>query len=652
MVNRLLPPERLVDVGLGSLGFARRVARARGLAVLSLSSALGAAWLLGVAAVCRFFGPSVCGHLFLLPVRGANREPGRGRYTPLMKQVSAITLAVLLTLPAQAASRAPARAPKVMVASTSDIASEIGADIMRKGGNAIDAAVAVGFALAVTWPSAGNLGGGGFMLIRKADGTEEALDYRERAPLAAHRDMYLDEAGNVIPRLSLEGYKAVGVPGTVAGLALAHQRHGKLRWADLVEPARRLAADGFTVNQFLARSLRSESTQRKMAQFPESRRIFQRNGRYYEMGDSFVQPELAAVLARIAADPRDFYEGKTARAIAAAMKAGGGIITLEDLRRYEPTVRKPLRGFYRGHEILTMPPPSSGGIALLEMLNMLERYDLRAMGWQSARYLHTIVEVMRRAFADRAAHLGDTDFVEVPVGVLLSRAWADWRVRDLKAARATPSAEIATGNPSERESLETTHYTLVDADGNVVSSTYTLNDSYGAGVTADGTGILLNNEMDDFTSKVGVPNDYGLIQGEANAIAPKKRPLSSMTPTIVLKDGKPFFAVGSPGGPTIINTVLQVILNVVDFEMDIQQAVEAPRIHHQWLPDHIYWERFGISPDTRALLESMGHAFRPVPGASRLPSDIGDAQGVMIDPKSGMRMGASDPRLGGEPVGW
>jgi gamma-glutamyltranspeptidase/glutathione hydrolase len=453
--------------------------------------------------------------------------------------------------------------------------------------------------------------------------------------------------------MSTEGYRAVAVPGTVAGLALAHKRHGKLKWEVLVEPARKLAAEGFEVNYHLARSLRYDSTIERMANFPESRRIFQRDGRYYEMGDTFVQPELAAVLARIRSNPRDFYEGETARLIAADMKASGGIITLEDLRTYEPTIRKPLRGTYRGHEILTMPPPSSGGIALLEMLNMLEAYDLESLGWHSAQYTHTVAEVMRRAFADRAAFLGDADFVKVPVAALTSAAFAAERRKTINPLEASPSREAGAGNPAPYESPDTTHFTIVDREGNVVSNTYTLNDSYGSGVTAKGTGILLNDEMDDFTAKVGVANDYGLIQGEANAIQPKKRPLSSMTPTIVLKDDKPYFAIGSPGGPTIINTVLHVIVNVIDFGMDIQQAVSAPRFHHQWLPDQLYWEAFGVSPDTRNTLEKMGHTFRNIPGMSRaLPSDIGDAQGVLIDPKTGVRMGASDPRLGGVAVGW
>jgi gamma-glutamyltranspeptidase/glutathione hydrolase len=564
------------------------------------------------------------------------------------------TLALLLlaTMPLLAASREPLRGRHAMVASTSEIASRVGAEVMRKGGNAVDAAVAVGLALAVTWPSAGNLGGGGFMLLRKADGTAEAIDYRERAPLAASRDMYLDAQGNVVKGMSTVGYRAVGVPGTIAGLALAHKRHGKLKWADVVEPARKLAAEGFPINYHLARSLRVESTVEKLKAFPESRRIFQRDGRFYEMGDTFVQPELAAVLARIKNDPRDFYEGQTAKLVVADMKANGGIVTAEDLRTYEPTIRKPLHTTYRGYEILTMPPPSSGGIALIEMLNMLETYDLKAMGWGSARYTHTVVEVMRRAFADRAQFLGDTDFVKVPVSALVNPKYAAERRASIDPDHASKSTEVGAGNPAPYESPETTHFTIVDGDGNIVSNTYTLNDSYGSGATAKGTGFLLNDEMDDFTSKAGVPNDYGLIQGEANAIAPKKRPLSSMTPAIVLQDGQPFFAIGSPGGPTIINTVLQVILNVVDFGMDMQEAIEAPRFHHQWLPDVIYWEQFGLNPDTRAALERMGHAFRPIPGASRTPSELGDAEGVMIDRTTGIRLGASDPRLGGAPAGW
>ena len=565
-----------------------------------------------------------------------------------MKRSIALALLLLLaTSNLLAASRQPVRAPHGMVASTSEIASRVGADVMKRGGNSVDAAVAVALALAVTWPSAGNLGGGGFMLIRLPDGTTEAIDYRERAPLAATREMYLDANGNVIKGASTQGWKAVGVPGTVAGLYLAHKRHGKLPWASLVEPARKLAAEGFVANFHLARSLRSKDTIEKLAPFAESRRIFQRDGRFYEMGERVVQPDLAKTLQRIEEHGADgFYRGETARLLVAAMQANGGIITAKDLATYEPTIRQPLRGTYRGYEVITMPPPSSGGIALLEMLNMLEPYDLKAMGWHSSQQVHTVAEVMRRAFADRAEFLGDTDFVKVPVTELLSRAYADERRKTIDDAHASTSREVGAGKPSGYESPQTTHFTIIDGAGGVVSSTYTLNDGYGSGVTAQGTGFLLNDEMDDFTSKPGVPNDYQLIQGEANAIQPKKRPLSSMTPTIVLKDGKVAFAIGSPGGPTIINTVLQLILNVVDYGMDIQAAIDAPRFHHQWLPDELYWEELEFNRDTRDALERRGHHFR------EKATSLGDAQGIAVEAATGMRMGASDPRLGGVPVGY
>lgn len=540
----------------------------------------------------------------------------------------------------------PVRARHGIVASTSPIASRVGAEVLQRGGNAIDAAAAVGLALAVTWPSAGNLGGGGFMMIRRASGDTEIIDYRERAPLAASRDMYLDKDGNVIKDASTVGYKAIGVPGSVAGLALAVERHGKLKWADAVEPARRLAADGFDVTYHLARSLRASDD--LLARFPESKRIFLRDGRTYDEGEKFVQPELAATLARLKAKgPREFYEGDTARMIVEDVKANGGLITAEDLKTYEPTVRKPLRGNYRGYEILTMPPPSSGGAALLEMLNMLERYNLAEMESNSSDAIHLMVEIERRAFADRAAFLGDTDFVNgVPISGLVAKDYAANLTKTIKADRATPSGEIREGNPVAYESPETTHFTVVDEEGNVVSNTYTLNNSYGSGVTARGTGVLLNNEMDDFTSKTGVPNAYGLLQSENNAIAPRKRPLSAMTPTIVLKDGKVYFAIGSPGGPTIINTVFQVIVNVLDYGMNLQQAIDAPRYHHQWMPDHIRWEPYGLNADTRKALEARGHKFADKPGY------MGDVEGVMIDPQTGMRLGASDPRLGGAAVGY
>ena len=569
-------------------------------------------------------------------------------YTPRMTaRLTAFVLLLALATAAYPASREPVRARHGMVASTSEIASRVGAGILKKGGNAVDAAVAVALALAVTWPSAGNIGGGGFMVIRKADGTAEALDYRERAPMAATHDMYLDAMGNIIKGASTEGYKAVGVPGTVAGLALAHKRHGHLPWRELVEPAVRLARDGFTVNYFFANTLRGKTSNARLTKFAESRRIFLNDGKPVAEGERFVQPELARTLERIRLHGADgFYRGETARLLVEDMKSHGGLITAKDLESYVPTVRKPLLGTYRGYDIITMPPPSSGGIALLEMLNMLETRDVKGAGHNSAASVHLLTEVMRRAFADRASYLGDADFVKVPVAGLTDRNYALSRLSDFEAEHASSSKTVGAGKPPGYESAETTHFTIVDGEGSVVTSTYTLNDTFGSGVTVKGAGFLLNDEMDDFTSKPGVPNDYQLIQGEANAIAPHKRPLSSMTPTIVLKDGKLFFAVGSPGGPTIINTVLQVVVNVIDYGMDIQQAIDEPRVHHQWLPDEIFWEDFGLSRDTREALEKMGHLFRQKGGS------LGDAQGIMIDQKTGMRLGASDPRLGGVPVGW
>ncbi len=561
-----------------------------------------------------------------------------------------LALLLFIALPLQAASRLPVREAHAMAASVDVIASRVGADVMKHGGNAVDAAVAVALTLAVTWPEAGNLGGGGFMLIRKADGTTEALDYRERAPLAATRDMYLDASGNVIKDASLVGYRAIGVPGTVAGLALAHKRYGKLPWRDLVEPARKLAADGFVVSQYLSGSLRMKLATDRMKLFPESWRIFQRDGKPYQTGETFIQPELAQTLARIQQDPSDFYRGEIAKRIVADVRAHGGIITAEDLAKYEPTVRTPLRGTYRGCEVITMPPSSSGGIALIEMLNMLEPYDIRSMGWHSSQQVHTLVEVMRRAYADRAAFLGDTDFVKVPAAGLMSREYAAKRRADIDPAHASRSADVAAGDPARYESPQTTHFTIVDESGMVIANTYTLNESYGSAATATGMGFLLNDEMDDFTSKPGVPNTYGLIQGEKNAIQPRKRPLSSMTPTIVTKDGKLFLALGSPGGSTIINSVLQVIVNIVDFDMNLQLAIDMPRFHHQWLPDKIAWEPYEFAADVRSLLERMGHVFAD-PGYAD-PRGIGDMHAIMIDPKDGMRLGASDPRRGGQAVGY
>lgn len=536
-----------------------------------------------------------------------------------------------------------------MVVSAHHLASQAGIEIMRQGGNAIDAAVATGFALAVTYPRAGNLGGGGFMIVQTADGEEVALDFREVAPSAAHRDLYLDADGNIIPRASTHGYLANGVPGTVAGLHHAWARYGsgQVSWAAVLEPARRLAADGFTVSPALAQDLIASTT--LLSANAESKRIFLRDGRPYAAGDRLCQPDLAATLARLQAHgAREFYEGETAALIAADQAQGGGLITAADLAAYRPVEREPIRFTYRGFEFVTMPPPSSGGIALAQMFGLLEPYDLREMGLHSTTYIHLVTEAMRRAFRDRAEFLGDPDFYPVPQEALLSPATLEHHAASFDPQHATPSEGLAPAPIPSAESTETTHFAAVDAAGNVASCTYTLNGLYGNGVTAAGTGVLLNNEMDDFTSKVGVKNMFGLIQGESNAIAPGKRPLSSMTPTIVSRDGKPYLVTGSPGGPTIITTVLQVSLNVIDHQLPLTLAVDAPRFHHQWQPDQIYREPFLASPDTLDALEAMGHtlALRRLyrNEAVQAARYWGDAESILIDPETGMLEGVSDRR--------
>ena len=540
-----------------------------------------------------------------------------------------------------AASREPVRAKHGMVASTNEIASRVGVDIMKRGGNAVDAAIAVAFALAVTHPAAGNLGGGGFMMIRLKNGKSTAIDYREMAPAAASRNVYLDQQGNVIKGEGgpLVGYRAAGVPGTVRGMELALKNYGsgKLSWAQLLEPARGLAANGFRVTYALARSLRGNNDY--LSQYAETKRIYLNDGKFYDEGELFHQPDLAATFSRLQkGGPNEFYQGETARLIVADMKRNNGLMTMADLRGYVAKQRDPLRGNYRGYEVISMPPPSSGGAVLIEMLNILEGYDLKKVDPSSSERYHLMAEAMRRAFADRAEFMGDADFVKVPVTGLIDKSYAAKLRRTINADRASTSIEVRAGKPAGHESEETTHFTVVDAEGNAVANTYTLNNSYGSAAVAKGTGMILNDEMDDFAAKPGTPNMYGLIQGERNAVAPQKRPLSAMTPTIVLrKDGSLWFTVGSPGGPTIINTVLCVITNVVDYDMNIQQAIDAPRIHHQWLPDTLGFEPFGLSGDTQRALSSRGHKLGK-------PGYLGDAEGIMIEEKTGMRLGATDPR--------
>jgi gamma-glutamyltranspeptidase/glutathione hydrolase len=542
--------------------------------------------------------------------------------------------------PVEAAARPGVRAEHGMVASTNEVASRVGVDIMKRGGNAVDAAIAVAFALAVTHPSAGNLGGGGFMMIRLKNGKTTAIDYREMAPAAATRNVYLDQNGNLIEGEggSLVGYRAAGVPGTVRGMELALKKYGsgRLSWAQLIEPARQLA-NGFTVTNNLARGLRGNSEY--LSQYPETKRIYLKGGAFYNEGETLRQPELAATFARLQrVGPNEFYLGQTAKLIADDMKRHHGFMTLADLRGYVAKEREPLRVKYRGFEVISMPPPSSGGAVLIEMLNILEGYDLGKLDASSAERYHLTTEAMRRAFADRAEFMGDSDFVNVPVAGLIDKAYAAKMRATIDLEHASTSVTVKAGKPTGYESEETTHFTVVDAEGNAVANTYTLNNSFGSAAVAQGTGIILNDEMDDFAAKPGTPNMYGLIQGERNAVAPHKRPLSAMTPTFVMRqDGSLWFTVGSPGGPTIINTVLCVISNVVDYGMDIQQAIDFPRIHHQWLPDELVFEPDGLSGDTQKALLALGHKLAR-------PRYLGEVAGIMIEEKTGVRLGATDPR--------
>ena len=552
-----------------------------------------------------------------------------------MRRITALLL-IAIAVPVWAAQ--PVRARHGMVVTRENHATEVGLQVLEKGGNAIDAAVAVGFALAVTHSSAGNIGGGGFMLVRMADGRTAFIDFRERAPEKASRNMYLDANGNPTQD-SVTGYRASGVPGTVRGMEYASKKFGKKPWAELVEPAVQLAAKGFPLSYAQANGLHS----RGLDQFPESKRVFQRDGKYYEAGEVFVQADLARTLERIAkSGAKDFYEGETARLLAKDMREHGGLITLDDLQKYVAIERKPMTGKYKGYDILTAPPPSSGGLGILQMLGMLEGTGYEKGGAGSASVVHYMTEVMRRYFADRARYLGDTDFVKVPLVSLMDPAYIKQRRDSIDPEMATPSSKVGPMVLTNPEAMQTTHYTVADAEGNIASVTYTLNGGYGSKVTATGLGFLLNNEMDDFAAKPGVPNMYGLIQGEANAIAPRKTPLSAMTPTIVMKDGKPLLALGSPGGPTIINTVFEVMVNVLDFGMNVQDAVNWPRFHHQWMPDELRMER-GYSPDTVALLEKRGYKVRV--GAQQ-----GECAAILFE--NGWLAGAADPRTEGTAKGY
>ncbi|NUO81090.1 gamma-glutamyltransferase [candidate division KSB1 bacterium] len=548
-------------------------------------------------------------------------------------------IAVLPSLTIAGASSPPVRAKHGMVVSSHYLASQAGVKVLQNGGNAVDAAIATGFALAVTLPSAGNIGGGGFMIVHTKDGQVRAFDFREKAPAAAHARMFLDASGEYTAPTNHEGYLAIGVPGTVAGFFLAHEKLGQKPMRELLAPAIALAENGFTVTWGLHDDFKTLADE--FRQYPASAQVFLKNDtEVYEPGEVWKQPDLAKSLKRIQQNGRDgFYKGETARLLAAAMKEHGGLITEKDLAEYEAKERAPIHGTYRGYDVYSMCPPSSGGTAVVEMLNILEGFDLKAAGFGSAQHVHLLAESMRRAFADRARYLGDPDFnPDMPIAKLTSKEYAAQLRRSISLNRVSASHPVEFNDA--HESSETTHYSVVDAEGNAVVVTYTLEDWYGSKIVAEGLGFLLNNEMGDFNPQPGRTDSTGLIGTKPNLVAPGKRMLSSMTPTIVAKDGKPYLLTGSPGGRTIINTVLQTIVNVIDFNMDVSEAIAAPRVHHQWLPNTLSVEKFGVSPETQRLLEMFGHNVR-ISGSSR---SQGRAMGIMIDPNTGLRKGAADPR--------
>lgn len=573
---------------------------------------------------------------------------------PPHRTLLSLTL-IFAVVPFAAGATRPVHAQHAMVVSVHQLASQVGVEILQSGGNAVDAAVATGFALAVVHPAAGNIGGGGFMLIRMADGKAHFLDYREKAPAAARPDMYLDEHGNVVEGASEIGYKSIGVPGSVAGMVYAEQKYGKLSLKQVMDPAIKLARDGYPLTWSEASDLHDQY----LSRFPESHRVFQRDGDYYKAGETFRQPDLARTLERIEARPDDFYHGDLARELAAAMQKGGGLISAGDLAAYEVKEREPVRGTYRGYEVISAPPPSSGGTVLIESLNILEGFDLARMESRSSTSIHYTVEAFRRAFFDRAEFMGDPDFSKIPVAQLVDKRYAAaWR-DTIDPARATSSKALtrpdifsqleqyAASHPPAmltREGNHTTHYSVVDSDGNAVAVTTTINSWFGSRVTADGLGFLLNDEMDDFSSKPGVPNSDGLIQGAPNAIGPGKRPLSSMTPTIVVHNGKAVMVLGSPGSSKIITTVANVLMGVVDYGMNIQEAVNAPRFHNQWLPDVVNVEKW-FSPDTLIALRKMGYNVQiGLHDDTYRASYWSDAECIAIDEKTGDRLGATDGR--------
>jgi len=552
--------------------------------------------------------------------------------------MTALRLMLLLPLAFLPALAAHAQAQHAMVVSIHHLASDAGLQMLQAGGNAVDAAVATGFALAVVYPDAGNLGGGGFMMLRLANGESHFLDFREEAPLEATANMYLDSSGKVIPEASTVGYRSVAVPGTVAGMVEAQRRFGKLSLAQVMAPAIQFADKGYVLGREEAEMLHSPL----LSRFPESRRIFQRNGNFYQAGEVFRQPELARTLTQIERDPGSFYHGALAGELAQAIQKYGGLVRKKDLAIYQVKDRQPLTGSYRQYEIVAPPPPSSGGIALLETLNILEGFDLASLGDRTPQSMHLILEAFRRSFYDRTSFLGDPDFQSMPTTQLIDKKYAvEWR-KSISVTAATPSSTLARppGYLPAAEPKQTTHYSVLDAAGNAVSVTYTLNNSFGSGATAEGLGFILNDEMDDFTSKIGAPNMFGLIQGSANAIGPRKRPLSSMTPIIVLENHKVRFVIGSPGGPRIITTVINILLSASDGGLNIQQAVDAPRFHQQYLPDVVYVEP-GFPAQTLQALKTMGYTIKGGDGGDHYWSD---GECIAVDPKTGLIEGGQDKR--------
>ncbi len=559
-------------------------------------------------------------------------------------QIYLLSLLLLFSSFSLAKSNAPVRAKSGMVVSASNIASMVGVEILKKGGNAVDAAVATGFALAVTYPQAGNIGGGGFMVIHLEDGTNTTIDFREKAPQKAFRDMFLDNKGNFDIKKSTEGWASSGVPGSVAGMLYALEKYGTMSRTEIIKPALKLATEGFPISYRFAKAL--NYYKEEFLKHKSTKKIFTRNKKSFTEGELFIQKDLAKTLTLIEEKGRDgFYKGEIAKLISKQSRKNDGYISADDLAKYLPAERTPIVGDYRGNKIVSMGPPSSGGIALMEALNSLENFTFEQNSWGSSNYIHTVSEVLKYVYADRAEHLGDEDFYHVPKKWLISKK----RGREIAALvgdKAIPSNKISHATPPQKESEETTHYSVVDSKGNAVSVTTTLNSTFGNKIVVDGAGFILNNEMDDFSAKPGTPNQFGLLGGEANSIEPNKRMLSAMTPTIVLtSDNKPYIVVGAPGGSTIITTVMQIILNVIDFDMDIQEAINRPRFHHQWKPEQIDYEHLGMTDDVKQNLIKKGHFI----GRERT---LGRAEGIIVDYKNNIIWGASDPRGYGKAVGY